>query len=108
MAPEQSTGRAVTMRADTPRLVRQAKEMEAANAEMQRHAQEVDEQCRALEAQAAELHARWRASAAENQRLQCELAKLRDVLGVRAAPHLRRIWLAAGGGASLRAIQPAL
>ena len=64
--------------------------MEAANAEMQRHAQEVDEQCRALEAQAADFHGRWRATAAENERLQCELAKLRDVLAVStcAAPGL--------------------
>ena len=59
--------------------------MEAANAEMQRHAQEVDEQCRALEAQAAEFHGRWRATAAENERLQFELAKLRDALAARAS-----------------------
>lgn len=82
--------------ADVPRLPRQAKEMEAANAEMQRHAHEVDEQCRALEAQAADFHGRWRATAAENERLQSELAKLRDALAVRAAPHLCCIWAVAG------------
>jgi cell division protein FtsB len=58
--------------------------MEAANAEMQWHARECDEQCRALEAQAAVFHERWRAAAAENERLQAELAKLRDEVAVRA------------------------
>ena len=82
--------------ADVPRFARQAKEMEAANAEMQRHAQEVDEQCRALEAQAADFHGRWRATAAENERLQGELAKLRDVLAVRAAQHVCCMWAVAG------------
>ena len=64
--------------------------------EMQRHAQEMDEQCRALEVHAAEFHGRWRATAAENERLQAELAKLRDALAVRAAPHLRCTWANAG------------
>ncbi|KAK9826511.1 hypothetical protein WJX81_008584 [Elliptochloris bilobata] len=63
-------------------MIEKAKDIEAANAEMQRHAQECDEQCRALEAQAAEFHGRWRATVAENKRLQGELVKLRDALTV--------------------------
>ena len=66
----------------------QAKDMEAANLEMQRHARECDEQCRALEAQAADFHERWRATAADNARLQAELARLREMIAVRASSPL--------------------
>lgn len=62
----------------------QAKDMEAANLEMQRHARECDEQCCALEAQAAEFHERWRATAADNARLQAELDRLREMIAVSA------------------------
>jgi len=62
----------------------QAKDMEAANLEMQRHARECDEQCCALEAQAAEFHDRWRATAADNARLQAELDRLREMIAVSA------------------------
>ena len=80
--------------------------MEAANAEMQRHAQEVDEQCRALEAQAADFHGRWRATAAENECLQCELAQLRAALAVRASQLVCCIWALAGSRVRCRSAVP--